>query len=270
LLCDQQAALMGHGCLQAGQAKCTYGTGAFLLINVGKKFIHSGNGLSTSIAWSTDNGVQYMHEGGVYSAGSAVDWLRDGLGLVRDVSETDTLASSVDSTDGVVFVPALTGLASPYWDSNVRGSFFGINNNTTRAHIARAVLEGISFRVRDVYEAMNSRWSRKITSLSVDGGLTRNKFLMQFQSDILGIPLKVPRMSESTSLGVAYLAGLAINFWDGKKILQKKNIIRTVYLPQLSKIVRDRKYQEWRNAVSAAVTYSRSDSIRSQTTLFNS
>jgi len=270
LLCDQQAALMGHGCLHAGQAKCTYGTGAFFLLNVGDTFTRSGNGLLTSIAWSTDKGVQYMYDGGVYSAGSAVDWLRDGLGIIRDASETDTIAASVDSASGVFFVPALTGMASPYWDSAVRGCFLGLNNRTTRAHIARSVLEGISFRVRDVFEAMSSSWSHKITSLYVDGGLTQNKFLMQFQADILGIPLKVPRMSESTSLGVAYLAGLVINFWKDKKILQKKNIIRKVYFPQLSKTARDRKYQEWRNAVSAAVTYSRSDSIRLQTTLFNS
>lgn len=265
LLCDQQAALMGHGCLHAGQAKCTYGTGAFFLLNAGDKFTRSGNGLLTSIAWSTDNGVQYMYDGGVYSAGSAVDWLRDGLGIVRNASETEMLAASVDSTGGVVFVPALTGMASPYWDSAVRGCFFGINNSTSRAHIARSVLEGISFRVRDVFEAMNSSWPHKITFLYVDGGLAQNKFLMQFQADILGIPLKVPRMSESTSLGVAYLAGLAINFWKDKKILQKKNIIHTVYLPQLSKTARDQKYQQWINAVSSAVTYSRSDTIRSHT-----
>ncbi len=256
LLCDQQAALMGHGCLSAGQAKCTYGTGAFFLLNIGSTFAQSGSGLLTSIAWSTDRGVQYMYDGGVYSAGSAVDWLRDGLGIIRDPSETNTLAASVDSTGGVVFVPALTGMASPYWNSAVRGCFLGLNNRTTRAHIARAVLEGISFRVRDVFEAMNSSWSRKITSLHVDGGLTKNKFLMQFQSDILGVPLKLPRMSESTSLGVAYLAGSAIDFWSDKKLLQKKNVIRRVYFPQLSKAVRDRKYQEWRNAVSTAVTYS--------------
>ena len=270
LLCDQQAALMGHGCLNAGQAKCTYGTGAFFLLNVGATFARSGNGLLTSIAWSTDRGVQYMFDGGVYSAGSAVDWLRDGLGIIRNASETDMLAATVDSAGGVVFVPALTGMASPYWDSAVRGCFLGINNSTTRAHIARSVLEGISFRVRDVFEAMKSSWSGEITSLHVDGGLTRNKFLMEFQANILGIPLKLPYMSESTSLGVAYLAGLAINFWKDKKILQKKNIIRKVYFPQLSKTARDRKYHEWRNAVAAAVTYSRSDSIPSQTTLFNS
>jgi glycerol kinase len=270
LLCDQQAALLGHGCIHAGQAKCTYGTGAFLLLNVGDTFTRPGNGLLTSIAWSTDKGVQYMYDGGVHSAGSAVDWLRDGLGIVRDASETDTLASSVDSAGGLAFVPALTGLSSPYWDSTMRGCFLGLNSRTSRAHIARAVLEGIAFRVRDVFEAMNSSWPRRISSLYVDGGLTLNRFLMEFQADILGIPLKLPCMSESTSLGVAYLAGLAINFWKDKKILQKKNIIRKIYFPQLSKTARDRKYQEWRNAVSAAVTYSRSDSIRSQSTLFNS
>jgi glycerol kinase len=267
LLCDQQAALLGHGCVHAGQAKCTYGTGAFLLLNVGDTFIRAGNGLLTSIAWSTDKGVQYVYDGGVHSAGSAVDWLRDDLAIVRDVSETDTLASSVDSTEGVAFVPALTGLASPYWDSTVRGCFLGINSRTSRAHIARAVLEGIAFRVRDVFEAMNSSWPGRISSLYVDGGLTQNRFLMEFQADVLGVTLKLPRMSESTSLGVAYLAGSAINFWKDKNILQKKNVIRRVYLPQISKTERDRKYQKWKNAVAAAAAYSRSNSIHSQNSL---
>lgn len=262
LLCDQQAALMGHGCLKAGQAKCTYGTGAFFLLNIGHSGARLAEGLLTSVAWSTERSTQYVFDGGVYSAGSAVDWLRDGLRIVRSSSDTETLATSVHSTGGVVFVPALHGMAAPYWNASVRACFLGLNSRTTRAHLARAVLEGIAFRVRDVCETVNTGWPRRITSLSVDGGLTRNAFLMQFQADILGIPLSVPRMPESTSLGVASLAGLAVSSMKDDRVLMSKNDSGRVYFPRLSKVARDRAYAEWKRAVSSAETFSNREERR--------
>ena len=262
LLCDQQAALLGHGCLKAGQAKCTYGTGAFFLLNLSNTGVRLAEGLLTSIAWSMEKNTHYVFDGGVYSAGSAVDWLKNGLGIIATASETQDLATSVDSAGGVIFVPALHGLASPYWNSSVRACFLGLNARTTRAHLARAVLEGIAYRIRDICETMNSGWSRKIESLSVDGGLTRNTFLMQFQSDILGIPIRVPHMSESTSLGVAYLAGLAVGFFKGEEVLHRKNRAGRVFLPRLTRTERDRMYGDWKRAVRAAEIFARRDGSR--------
>ncbi|WP_455074368.1 glycerol kinase GlpK [Prevotella fusca] len=210
---DQQAALFGQMCIEPGSIKNTYGTGCFVMLNTGSKPVMSKNNLLTTIAWKIDDDVVYALEGSIYVGGSVVQWLRDGLGFITSSSEVEDLASTVPDSGGVYFVPALTGLAAPYWDQYARGTIVGITRGTTRAHIARAALDGIAFQTYDIAQAMAKDMNASLTELKVDGGASRNNLLMQSQADILGIKVVRPRITETTALGAAYLAGLAVGFW---------------------------------------------------------
>ncbi|MGH7268223.1 MAG: glycerol kinase GlpK, partial [Candidatus Rokuibacteriota bacterium] len=216
---DQQAALFGQGAVRPGDAKNTYGTGCFLLLHTGGRPIRSSRGLLTTVAWSLPGpggpGVSYALEGAVFVAGAAVQWLRDGLGLIRTAAETDALARSVPDTAGVYLVPAFVGLGAPYWDMYARGTLVGLTRGTTRAHLARAALEAIAYQTRDVLDAMAEDAGRRPAELRVDGGATENDFLCQFQADVLDVPVLRPRVRETTALGAAYLAGLGVGLWRG-------------------------------------------------------
>ena len=211
---DQQAALFGQMCTDPGSVKNTYGTGCFLLMNTGEKPIMSKNNLLTTIAWKIGNKVQYALEGSIFVGGSVVQWLRDGLGIIRSSSEIEALAASVPDNAGVYFVPALTGMGAPYWDSSARGLISGITRGTTAAHIARAALEGIAFQTMDIVNAMQNDAGVKLSELKVDGGASRNNLMMQFQADILGANVVRPVVTETTAMGAAYLAGLAVGYWE--------------------------------------------------------
>ena len=218
---DQQAALFGQMCIEPGAIKNTYGTGCFVMLNTGRKPVMSKNNLLTTIAWKIVDRVDYALEGSIYVGGSVVQWLRDGLGFITSSSEIEDLASTVPDSGGVYFVPALTGLAAPYWDQYARGTIVGITRGTTRAHIARAALDGIAFQTYDIAQAMAKDMEAPLTELKVDGGASRNNLLMQYQSNLLGIKVVRPKITETTALGAAYLAGLAVGFW--KDIDEIKN-----------------------------------------------
>jgi glycerol kinase len=210
---DQQAALFGQMCIEPGSMKNTYGTGCFLMMNLGDKPILSKNNLLTTVAWKIGDKVQYAFEGSIFAGGSVVQWLRDGLGIIKSSSEVEDLASQVPDTGGVFFVPALTGLAAPYWDQYARGVICGISRGTTAAHIARAALEGIAFQTYDIVNAMVRDTGNQVKELKVDGGASRNNLMMQFQADILNTEVIRPKITETTALGAAYLAGLAVGYW---------------------------------------------------------
>jgi glycerol kinase len=249
---DQQAALFGQACYSEGLAKNTYGTGCFLLLNTGREAVPSKEGLLTTIAWGIDEGVEYALEGAVFITGAAVQWLRDGLGIIQTAAETETLAGSLDSNDGVYFVPALVGLGAPHWDAYARGTIIGITRGTTRAHLARAALESMCYQTRDVVEAMQRDSGIPLTEIRADGGAVGNSFLMQFQADILGVPVEVPQVVETTSLGAAYLAGLAVGFWESREELDAKWKAERRYEPQMSEAERTRLYERWLKAVERA------------------
>lgn len=225
---DQQSALFGQMCLTPGSIKNTYGTGCFVMLNIGDKPLLSKNNLLTTVAWKIGDKVKYALEGSIYVGGSVVQWLRDGLGFIKSSSEIEELASSVPDSGSVIFVPALTGLAAPYWDQYARGTIVGITRGTTRAHIARAALDGIAFQTYDIAQAMAKDMGAPLTELKVDGGASRNNLLMQFQANLLGIPVVRPKITETTALGAAYLAGLAIGFWkDIDEIKSQWQVERT-------------------------------------------
>lgn len=225
---DQQAALFGQMCIEPGAIKNTYGTGCFVMLNTGEKPVKSENNLLTTIAWKIGNKVNYALEGSIYVGGSVVQWLRDGLGCIKSSSEIEELASTVPDSGGVYFVPALTGLAAPYWDQYARGTIIGITRGTTTAHIARAALDGIAFQTFDIAQAMAKDMGAPLTELKVDGGASRNNLLMQYQANLLGIKVVRPRITETTALGAAYLAGLAVGFWkDIDEIKQQWQVERT-------------------------------------------
>jgi glycerol kinase len=211
---DQQAALFGQACFEPGEAKCTYGTGAFLLMNTGERAVPSTNGLVTTVAWRLGGRTTFALEGSAFIAGAAVQWLRDGLGLIRTAAEVEALAARVPDTGGVYFVPALTGLGAPHWRPDARGVISGITRGTTAAHLARATLEGIAYQNADILDAMQRDLGRPLTRLKVDGGACANDLLMQFQADLLGVSLVRPAMVETTALGAACLAGLAAGVWS--------------------------------------------------------
>ncbi len=219
---DQQAALFGQMCIEPGMMKNTYGTGCFLLMNSGEKPIVSENNLLTTIAWKIGDKVNYALEGSIFVGGSVVQWLRDGLGVIKSSSEVEALAASVPDTNGVYFVPALTGLAAPWWDQYARGSISGISRGTTAAHIARAALEGIAFQTMDIVNAMVKDSGLPLKELKVDGGAARNNLLMQFQADMLNAPVIRPQVTETTALGAAYLAGLAVGYWSSIEDIKKQ------------------------------------------------
>ena len=225
---DQQAALFGQMCIEPGAIKNTYGTGCFVMLNTGEKPVKSENNLLTTIAWKIGDKINYALEGSIYVGGSVVQWLRDGLCCIKSSSEIEELASSVPDSGGVFFVPALTGLAAPYWDQHARGTIIGITRGTTTAHIARAALDGIAFQTYDIARAMAKDMGAPLTELKVDGGASRNNLLMQYQANLLGIKVVRPKITETTALGAAYLAGLAVGFWkDLDEIKQQWQVERT-------------------------------------------
>jgi glycerol kinase len=231
---DQQAALFGQNCTSNGMAKNTYGTGCFALMNIGKSQRTSRHRLLTTIACTTSAAREYALEGSVFIAGAAVQWLRDGLGIIKSSADVEPLAASVEDSDGLYMVPAFAGLGAPHWDSYARGTIVGITRGTTAAHLARAALEGIAFQVAEVLDAMKRDAEIPITELRVDGGAANNNLLMQFQADILGVPVVRPRIVETTALGAAYLAGLAVGFWDGIEQIESVWQSERVFSPQMS------------------------------------
>ena len=244
---DQQAALFGQTCFELGQAKNTYGTGCFLLANTGTKAVSASGGLLTTIAWDIGAGARYALEGSAFITGAAVQWLRDGLGVIASADETEELATSVPSTGGVYFVPAFTGLGAPYWDPFARGLIVGIERSTTRAHLVRATLESIAFQTRDLVEAMRAAGT-PVAALRADGGGTANAFLMQLQADLLGVPVDVAAVRETTALGAAFLAGLGTGVWRDTDDVRSRRALAARYEPRMSIDERDARYVEWRRA----------------------
>jgi glycerol kinase len=248
---DQQAALFGQGCLAPGQAKNTYGTGCFLLMNTGPRAAASGSGLVTTIGWGIGGRVDYALEGSVFVTGSAVQWLRDGLGLIRDAAETEALASAVPDCGGVYLVPAFVGLGAPYWDENARGALLGITRGTTREHLVRATLEAIAYQTRDVVECLRADSGLELAGLRVDGGASRNDFLMQLQADLLGARVERPALLEVTAKGAAALAGLGVGFWSRPEEVPSAGALR-VFEPRLPAERREALYAGWKRAVERA------------------
>lgn len=249
---DQPAALFGQACFTPGQAKNTYGTGCFTLMNVGGRAVRSRAGLVTSVAWSLGGKTIYALEGSVFNAGSAIQWLRDELGLIGTSHECDLLAESVPDAGGVYLVPAFTGLGAPYWDMYARGCIVGVTRGTTRAHIARAVLEAIAFEVTDLMNAMRQDAGCEITVLRVDGGASVSDVMLRFQSDLLRIPVDRPKMVETTAFGAAALAGLAVGFWQSTDEVRALRVSDRVFSPERAQAECDEKYRLWKRAVSCA------------------
>lgn len=252
---DQQAALFGQNAYAEGNTKNTYGTGCFMLMNTGTKAIVSEKGLLTTIAWEVDGKLEYALEGSVFVAGAAIQWLRDGLELIESASETEALAEQVESSDGVYVVPAFVGLGTPYWNSDVRGAVFGLTRGTSKAHFVRAVLESLAYQTKDVLSVMEEESGLPLESLCVDGGAVANNMLMQFQSDLLGVPVERPVVNESTALGAAYLAGLAVGFWQNREELAKLRQVDKVFKPAMEEETRADLYSGWHRAVRAAMAF---------------
>ncbi len=252
---DQQAALFGQACFESGMVKNTYGTGCFLLMNTGEKPFASRSGLLTTIAWGIDGRVEYALEGSVFIAGAAIQWLRDGLNLFEYSAQSEVLAQEIESSEGVYFVPAFVGLGAPYWDSDVRGAILGVSRGTTDRHLARAALEAMAYQTRDVLEAMQSDTGISMQKLRVDGGASENNFLMQFQADILDVPVERPHVAETTALGVAYLAGLAVGYWqDQQEIAGNWSVARRFDVAMTAE-ERERHYHGWQEAIKAVRTF---------------
>ena len=251
---DQQAALFGQMCIEPGSIKNTYGTGCFVMLNTGNKPVMSKNNLLTTIAWKIGDNVVYALEGSIYVGGSVVQWLRDGLGFITSSSEIEDLASTVPDSGGVYFVPALTGLAAPYWDQYARGTIVGITRGTTRAHIARAALDGIAFQTYDIAQAMAKDMNASLTELKVDGGASRNNLLMQTQADLLGIKVVRPRITETTALGAAYLAGLAVGFWKNINDIKNQWQVERCFEPIADSDTVEAAKAGWADAIGRTLT----------------
>jgi glycerol kinase len=251
---DQQAALFGQMCTEPGSVKNTYGTGCFLLMNTGEKPIMSRNNLLTTIAWKIGDKVNYALEGSIFVAGSVVQWLRDGLGIIRSSSEVEALAASVPDNGGVYYVPALTGLGAPYWDQYAKGCIYGLSRGTTAAHIARAALEGIAFQTMDIVNAMEKDAGVKLAELKVDGGASRNNLLMQFQADILNTSVIRPKVTETTALGAAYLAGLAVGFWESIDYIKSQWAVETAFEPKAEEAEVASLKEGWKDAISRTLS----------------
>ena len=256
---DQPAALFGQGCFTPGQAKNTYGTGCFTLMNVGGQAVRSRSGLVTSVGWVLDGEVSYALEGSVFNAGSTIQWLRDELGLIGSAPDCDRLAESVPSSGGVYIVPAFTGLGAPYWDMYARGTIVGLTRGSTKAHIARAVLDSIAFQVTDLVRAMNADASCPITTLRVDGGASVSDILMQTQADLLRLPVDRPAQVETTAFGAAALAGLAAGVWSGLPELEGLRHSQHVFRPQRAEADCSADYRQWRRAVERARSWIEND-----------
>lgn len=252
---DQQAALFGQACFEPGMAKNTYGTGCFLLMNTGPQAMASHNGLLTTIAWSIDGQVEYALEGSVFVAGAVVQWLRDGLRMLGKTSDSESYADRAGSSDGVYLVPAFVGLGAPYWDSEVRGAMFGLTRGTSKEHLVRAALESMAYQTRDVLDAMQADADLQLTELRADGGAIDNNCLAQFQADILNVDLVRPTVSETTALGAAYLAGLAVGFWSSREEISRMWSVDRRFTPQMGVDQRDKLYAGWCRAVKATMSY---------------
>ena len=246
---DQQAATFGQCCLEPGSAKNTYGTGCFLLMNTGSRPVESNAGLLTTVAWRIGDETTYALEGSVFIAGAAVQWLRDGLGLIAKASDIEALAASVSDNGGVYFVPALSGLGAPYWDPHARGTIVGLTRGSTKAHVARAALEAMAYQTRDVLDAMQRDAGVPLAELKVDGGASANNLLMQFQSDILPARVRRPVVQETTALGAAYLAGLAVGYWTDREDLRRNWALDREFVPERDAASRERLYSDWQRAV---------------------
>ncbi|MFZ4536231.1 glycerol kinase GlpK [Propionivibrio sp.] len=247
---DQQAALFGQACFSDGMAKNTYGTGCFMLMNTGTQRIPSLNGLLTTIAWGVEGKVEYALEGSIFVAGAAVQWLRDELKLIENATQTEALAMAVPDSNGVYVVPAFVGLGAPYWDMYARGAIVGLTRGSNRNHIIRATLESIAFQTRDVLQAMEEDSGIRLKALKVDGGVVGNNFLMQFQADILGVPVERPVLTETTALGAAFLAGLAVGFWKDKAEIAANWKVERTFKPAMPADIREKKIKGWTKAVA--------------------
>ena len=252
---DQQAALFGQACFEAGMAKNTYGTGCFMLMNTGDKAVRSEHGLLTTIAWGLNGKVEYALEGSIFVAGSAIQWLRDGLRMFKNSKDSEKYATRVTSSEGVYVVPAFVGLGTPYWDSDVRGAIFGLTRGTTKEHFIRATLESLAYQTKDVFAAMEVDSGIQLKTLRVDGGVVQNNFLMGFQSDLLDVPVERPIINETTALGAAYLAGLAVGYWESQEDIAKNWAIDQIFLPSMEEIERIALYNGWRKAIQAALVF---------------
>ena len=252
---DQQSALFGQNCFSPGEAKNTYGTGCFLLMNTGEELCMSKNGLVTTIAWGLDGKVEYALEGSIFVGGSAIQWLRDGLRLVDSAPDSEWVAKKVPDAGGVYMVPAFVGLGAPYWDMNARGMIIGLTRGTTKAHIVRATLDSLAYQTRDVLGAMEADSGNRLAALKVDGGAVANNLLMQFQADLLGVPVDRPQITETTALGAAYLAGLATGVWASKEELKKSWQLDTRFAPSLDQQEADKLYKGWKKAVKHAANW---------------
>ena len=251
---DQQAALFGQMCTDPGSVKNTYGTGCFLLMNTGDKPIMSNNNLLTTIAWKIGDTVNYALEGSIFVAGSVVQWLRDGLGIIRSSSEIEALAASVPDNGGVYYVPALTGLGAPYWDQYAKGCIYGLTRGSTAAHIARAVLEGIAFQTMDIVNAMEKDAGVRLAELKVDGGASRNNLLMQFQADILNTSVIRPKVTETTALGAAYLAGLAVGYWESIDHIKRQWAVEKAFEPKIGEAEAANLKEGWKDAINRTLS----------------
>lgn len=254
---DQQAALFGQTCFEAGEAKSTYGTGCFLLMNTGEKPVFSHNGLLTTVAWGLDGKVSYALEGSVFVCGAAIQWLRDELNILDAAAQSEQMALSVEDSAGVFVVPAFVGLGAPYWDPYARGAIFGLTRGANKNHLVRATLESLAYQCHDLLKAMGSDLGRELSNLRVDGGACANNFLMQFQSDILGKDVRRPSCIETTSLGAAYLAGLAVGYWQSQAdVLENWQVDRT-FLPSMEKSCRDSLLAGWHKAVERSLDWAK-------------
>lgn len=252
---DQQAATFGQVCFEPGDAKNTYGTGCFLLMNTGGEPAVSQNRLLTTVGWRINGQTTYCLEGAVFIAGAAVQWLRDGLGLIADSASSETLARSVEDTGGVILVPAFVGLGAPYWDSQARGAMLGITRGTTAAHVARATLESIAFQSAELVQAMERDAGVPLTKLKVDGGASANQLLMQFQADLLGVPVRRPAVAETTALGAAYLAGLAVGYWEDLASIKANWKLAAEFIPAMDTQVRQQRMRQWSKAVQRSLAW---------------
>ena len=250
---DQQAALFGQACYMPGMVKNTYGTGCFMLMLTGEKLVHSANGLLTTIAWGVNNKVEYALEGSIFIAGAAIQWLRDNLKVIYDAKDSEYFATKVEDSLGVYVVPAFVGLGAPYWDMYARGAIMGLTRGTTRNHIIRATLESIAYQTRDVLELMRNECGIDLCELRVDGGACANNFLMQFQADILGVPVERPEIIETTALGAAYLAGLAVGFWKDQSMVAERRQVNRKFIPSMNEDKRKELYDNWKKAVKRAM-----------------
>ena len=252
---DQAAALLGQGCVQPGEGKNTYGTGCFTLVNTGRRSVRSVSGMLTSVAWSVNGQTTYAMEGSVFNAGSAIQWLRDELGLISSAAESGEVAASVPDNAGVYMVPAFTGLGAPYWDMYARGTIVGLTRGATRAHIVRAAMEGIAYEVADLLRAMERDSGVHLPALRVDGGASVSDFLMQFQADILRLPIDRPAMVETTAFGAAFLAGLAAGVWSGMDEIAELRRSERVFTPQMDADTAAGYFKQWQRALKRSLRW---------------